>query len=191
MSRKPFYLLVALALMASLTASVHATKLVALTDDELIDQADAILTGRSVAAESEWRGKMLMTAVSIEVGDVLKGGQAAAAGARITVLVPGGIDRDRPVPISVVFPGAPSIASGEDLLLFLTSGGEPGSFFVTGLSQGKFSLAENAAGETVVYRDLGGVELVDDSGTRRGGRAAGTLARVKERLAQRLAETNR
>lgn len=188
MPKKLFCPLVAFLLLAISGPRADATKLVALTDDDLIDQSDTILTGRSVDVTSEWHGRMLMTAVAIEVGDVLKGGQAA--GGRITVLVPGGIDRDRAVPISMVFPGAPSIAPGEDLLLFLSSGGQPGTYFVTGLSQGKFSLAENAAGETMVYRDLGGVELVGESGVRRGGRAAGTLARVKERLAQRLAETN-
>lgn len=190
MSGKPFYLLLALVLLAGATPSAEATKLLALTDDDLIDQSETILTGRSIAAKSEWHGRMLMTAVTIEVSDVLKEGQAAAAG-RVTVLVPGGIDRERTVPIAVTFPGAPSFAPGEEVLLFLSSGGEAGKYFVTGLSQGKFSLLENAAGETVVYRDLGGVELAEGSGTRRGGRAVGTLARVRERISERAAGPNR
>ncbi len=174
-----------------------ATTLRFLDDDRLIDDSAVILTGTCDAIRSEWIGGTLFTVAAVDVENVLKGGQVE----RIEVLIPGGVDTDRAVPVAVTYPGAPMLLPGERVLLFLTPAAPEaalaaksaagGAFTVTGFSQGKFSVVEGAGGEPMVLRDLAGVSLLDGDRARAGGRRTVSLGDLHERIARRAARPAR
>ncbi len=133
-----------LLLLAVAHSPVMATVNQPLSDLELAERAHAIVLGRAAAQQTVWLGRDLVTLVTLTVGESLKG----SPGATLTVALPGGIDRQRKIPIEILYVGAPRIANGEEVLLFLERSQRivPGGFVVSGVSQGKFSIVEDAAG---------------------------------------------
>lgn len=134
--------------------AAHATVVEPLSERQLAERADRIVVGRCIATESRWLDRVLVTAVTVEVTDTLKGDAAE----RVTLLLPGGIDFDRPVPVQMTFPGAPRVVPGEELFLFLSSaedldrGAFERPYRVTGYAQGKLEIARDAGGRPVVRR---------------------------------------
>jgi hypothetical protein len=171
------------AALAFLAASAPATTLIALNDDQLIDQSTLIVTGSCAKVRHEWRQGMLLTLATIRVDRVLKG----KAGSEVTLMIPGGIDFERKVPVAVTFPGAPTVLPDERVLLFLEPAGTgPGEMAVTGFSQGKLSILEAADGTPMVRRDLAGVSLAKGHRLQAGGKRAMPLALMEERIARRI-----
>jgi hypothetical protein len=127
-----------------------ATSLVPLSDQELADRAHLIVIGRATARQPIWAGQDLTTMVTVAVGESLKG----AAGTTLTVALPGGIDRQRKIPIEVLYVGAPHIAQGEEVVLFLERGHPhfPDAHVVSGFSQGKLSIVSDPAGVKWISR---------------------------------------
>src|SRR5262245_50032468 len=142
--KRPLVGLLLALVLAVLVSSVHATTLVTLSDDELVDRANVVIVGRATARQTVWVGHDLITLVTVAVSESLKG----SAPTTLTVALPGGIDRQRKIPIEVSYVGAPQIASGEEVLLFLESGHPhfPNAFVVSGFSQGKVSIVSDPAG---------------------------------------------
>ncbi len=118
---------------------------------DLTSQSDLIVSGRAGDSSVKWieDGRVLVTVVEIAVDDVLKG----EAGTTILVALPGGIDANRPIPVAMTYPGAPSISPQEEVFLFLDADERtPGDFVITGFSEGKFSIAEGESGEKLITR---------------------------------------
>jgi hypothetical protein len=156
-----------LAAVLTVTAS-WATTAVERSETDLIQEASVIVTGRCTHLQSQWLDRTLVTIAKISVSEVLKG----EAGSEVTVVLPGGIDSNRPVPVAMTFPGAPEIRQGEQVLLFLTPEGRlADGLAVVGFSQGKYTLAETAGGEKVATQDLSGLNLQTGEGTVRRGNA--------------------
>lgn len=144
----------AVALCALTAATLGATTLTRMSDEQLTVEAAVIVQGRCTEVTGRWLDRTLVTLATIEVEDSLKG----PAQDQLTVVIPGGVDVDRPVPIAVTFPGAPALFPEENVLLFLTPFAElPGSYLVVGFSQGKFT----------VLTDPGGNQLAASSHTSR------------------------
>jgi hypothetical protein len=176
--------LAALPAAVLLAASAAATTLVALDDDQLIDQSTLIVTGSCVKVDHEWRQGMLWTLAAVRVDRVLKG----KAASEVTVMIPGGVDLERRIPVAVTFPGAPRLLPAERVLLFLgPAGTRPGELSITGFSQGKLSILEAADGTPVVRRDLAGVSLARGHRLEAGGKRAEPLALFEARIARHLA----
>lgn len=172
------------ALAALLAAPAGGTTLTRLTDEQLIDGSVQIVTGSCSAVRTEWRGRTLLTVASVRVDQVLKGERVP----EVTVVIPGGVDFDRAVPVAVTVPGAPSIRPGERVLLFLEPAGTgPGELAVTGFSQGKLSILETPDGTPTLRRDLAGVALVDGHRLRPGVKRSEPLAAFLEKIARRAA----
>ena len=112
---------------------------------DLTDRAQTIVIGRATGRQTVWIGRELATLVSVSVSESLKG----TPGTTLTVALPGGIDRRRRIPIEMVYVGAPQIASGEEVLLFLERGDArlAGAFVVSGVSEGKRSIVTDRSGE--------------------------------------------
>ena len=149
------------------------------SEKQMALQSELILTGRCAGARTVWMGRTLVTLATISVGETIKG-QATGS---LTVVLPGGIDTHRPVPISMNYPGAPRILPQEEVFLFLTRQPEvPLGYIVAGYSQGKFSIVEDDRGQKHVSRDLTKVQLRSSAGIGRGNVQKTSLAEFKERL---------
>jgi hypothetical protein len=128
-----------------------------LTNEELTTQAELIVVGRHVESRSVWVGRVLVTRVTVAVGEILKG----QAPSTVTVDIPGGIDMNREIPIGMSVPGAPTIHSGEHVVLFLSrqdgikAQAGSGEYTIVGFSQGKFSVGQDAQGRQVVTPGAG------------------------------------
>ena len=191
-------LLIGIALIASMRWSTTATDAppadqlpadttlaVALSVGDMVSQADVIAIGRATETRSMWVDRSLVTLVTVAVNESLKG----APGETLTVVVPGGVDANRKIPIAMTYPGAPRLTPGEDVFLFLNVDSEVGGGYnVTGYSQGKFSIVEGDDGQPAVARDLTKVSLKDNNGVRRGLSNTTPLASLKAQVKGHLGQ---
>lgn len=132
---------------------------------ELASHAELIVEATAREKQSLWLEGTLFTRVSLDVQRSLKG----HAPSTVQVLLPGGIDLDRSVPLQVRWPGAPEIAPEETVLLFLRrilaesqgakrppqAGDPPGAspatyYSILGFSQGKLTIHQTPSGNRVV-----------------------------------------
>jgi hypothetical protein len=154
------------------------------TESDLIQEASLIVTGHCTHLQSQWIDRDLVTVATITVSEVLKG----QAGSEVTVVLPGGIDARRPVPVAMSFPAAPEIFQQENVLLFLTPEERvAGGYAVVGFSQGKFTLASNARGAKVASQDLSALNLLGRGGAVSRGRAKTLSIPELQRKIQALA----
>ena len=110
--------------------------------EQMVATAPVILTGTCRSVRSFWQDGRLMTEVELDRLLEIQG----LAAARVTILLPGGVDRNRPHPIQTVAVGAPSFEPGTEVMVFLRPlESFPGAYTVVGLSQGKFDLPAGAS----------------------------------------------
>jgi hypothetical protein len=154
-----------------------------LSVEEMVNVSDLIVIGSCVEARSMWVDRNLVTLASISVKETLKGGGSSA----VTVVLPGGADANRKVPVAMTYPGAPRIAPSEDVFLFLTKDDEVGGgYTIAGFSQGKFSIIKDEEGRDVVSRDLTDLTLKGKAGLRRGAATRSTLSGLRSQVMQQL-----
>jgi len=159
--------------------SAEATTVADMSNRALTESAEVIVVGRCTSVRSAWEGRTLITLATIEVSESIKGGQRN----EVTVRLPGGIDARRKFPVSMTYAGAPQIAMGEEVFLFLGRGGTPADgLTVLGFSQGKFSIVSDESGELMVSRNLSAVTLTSPAGTRRGTASRMPLARFRSEI---------
>ena len=159
------------------------TLAVALSLEDMVDQSDVIAIGNVEGTRSAWVDGTLVTLASVSVSETLKG----PASENLTVVLPGGIDANRQIPVAVSYPGAPQLTPGENAFLFLNSDVDYGlGYNVAGFAQGKFSIVNDQDGEPVVSRDLTRMTLRGNNGVRRGGANAIPLETFKDSVKARL-----
>ena len=159
------------------------TLAVALSLEDMVDQSDVIAVGNVQETRSAWVDGTLVTLASVSVNETLKGAESG----NLTVVLPGGIDANRQVPVAVSYPGAPRMTPGEDVFLFLNSDVDYGlGYNVAGFAQGKFSIVSDEDGDPVVSRDLTRMTLKSNNGVRRGGANAIPLDTFKNQVKARL-----
>jgi hypothetical protein len=172
--------------VAALAApGLWATTAVEMSIDDMSQSADAIVSGRCTNSQSAWMDGSLVTLAKISVSEVLKG----QVGSEITVVLPGGIDSNRPVPIAMTFPAAPEIQVGENTLLFLV-GEEVQGYGVVGFSQGKFTVVEDS-GAKMVTQDLSALNLHNGSRISRGSETTLPYEDVKRQVQRSLTRAPR
>jgi len=161
------------------TLSANTTLAAALSLEDMISQSDVIAIGNCVNAQSAWVDGSLVTMATVSVSESLKGPGSDT----LTVVVPGGIDANRKIPVSMSYPGAPTLRPGENVFLFLTADTEFGNgYTVAGFSQGKFSIVNDEDGEPMVSRDLSEMSLRGNNGVRRGQSDVTPLSSFKEQV---------
>ena len=159
------------------------TLAVALSLEEMVDQSDVIAIGNCQETKSAWVDGTLVTLATVSVSETLKGAESG----NLTVVLPGGVDANREVPVAVSYPGAPRLTPGENVFLFLNSDVDYGlGYNVAGFAQGKFSIVSDEDGEPVVSRDLTRMTLKSNNGVRRGGANAIPLDSFKDQVKARL-----
>ena len=159
------------------------TLAVALSLEDMVDQSDVIAIGNCQETKSVWVDGTLVTLATVSVSENLKGAESG----NLTVVLPGGVDANRQIPVAVSYPGAPRLTPGENVFLFLNSDVDYGmGYHVAGFAQGKFSIVSDEDGEPVVSRDLTRMSLRGNNGDRRGGANVTPLASFKDRVKARL-----
>ncbi|HEY8460986.1 MAG TPA: hypothetical protein VIM99_11430 [Blastocatellia bacterium] len=114
---------------------------------EMVEGSSLIVIGQCLETRSEWNNRRLNTLATVSVTETLKGD----APATLTVVLPGGIDANRRIPVAMRYAGAPTMAPEEGVVLFLTEDGEVANgYSVVGFSAGKFSVVQDADGEKAV-----------------------------------------
>jgi hypothetical protein len=155
------------------------TLAVALSLEDMVTQSDVIAIGNCVSTQSVWVDRSLVTLATVSVTETLKGGGSES----LTVVLPGGVDASRKIPVAMTYAGAPRITPGEDVFLFLTADTDFGSGYnVAGFSQGKFSIVNDEDGEPMVSRDLTKTSLQGNNGVRRGQSNVTPLSSFKEQV---------
>jgi len=164
---------------ALVVPGLWATTAVERTETDMIEEATLIVTGHCTHVESAWLDGDLVTLATIGVSEVLKG----TAGAEITLVLPGGIDANRPVPVATLYPAAPEVFVQEDVLLFLVGEDRVANgHAIVGFSQGKFTLVSSAS-QQVATQNLGGLRLARPDGQiTRGASKAISIPQLRQRI---------
>lgn len=178
--RAALYLLV----VSCIPMGAWATTAVEMSTLDMAQEASLIVSGHVTNVQSTWVGRDLVTLTTIAVSEVLKG----QAGSEITVVVPGGVDTNRPIPIAMSVPAAPQFQTSEDTLVFLVNEDElPNTYAIVGFSQGKFSLVDTPEGKAAT-QDTTGLSLAGGSGQiSHGGARTVPYGQLKKQIQSALA----
>lgn len=137
----------------------------------LVHASELVVEGRVLAAEPREEEGLLVTEYLIEVERTHKGAHEATRAVRL----PGGLRADGS---GLLIPGLPSLATGEEVLLFLGPESRAGARLPTGLAQGKFTLERLRDGTKRLARDSRALELFDGEGFSRGERTRHAYAEL-------------
>ncbi len=143
--------------------------------EELVGESQAIVVGEAVAARSAWEDGSLVTRYTIRVAETLKGTHEP----QIVVSVPGGVDRQRRIPVAMTIAGAPMFMANESLILMLrrAGGARPDDYVVTGFNQGVLR-ANATSDELPRARSTPDAATTSTSTSAR----AGSLERMRQRI---------
>ncbi|MES1241894.1 MAG: hypothetical protein ABUT39_09775 [Acidobacteriota bacterium] len=167
------------AAIALAAPALWATTVLKQTDSDMIRKSGIILTGHCTNLEPTWVGRTLVTKATIAVDEVLQG----SAVREVTVVLPGGVDVHRRIPVAVTYPGAPEILVREQVLLFLTPDNMVrDGFSIVGYSQGKFTLVKTTESGLVGTRNLSDLRLQNGSTVVRGGATSISLEQLRARI---------
>lgn len=182
MSRSTVRAVLCLLVAALAVPALWATTAVARTEDEMIQESALIVTGHCTQLRSQWAGRILVTLATIQVTEALKG----SPGPTVTVVLPGGADSNRKVPVAMSYPAAPQIHQQEDVLLFLVPQDlVPGGYSIDGYSQGKLTLTTDPEGKKLATQDLSALNLQGRNGSLRCGAAKSIqLDELRQRIRQ-------
>ena len=176
--------LVVLSLAVSLAAipAAWGTTAVERTESDLIQESALIVTGHCTNLRSQWVERTLVTLATIQITEALKG----SPGATVTVVLPGGVDSNRRIPVAMSYPAAPQIYQQEDVLLFLVPEDlVAGGYSIVGFSQGKLTLATDPQGKREATQDLSALNLQGRNGSlRRGTAKTIQLDELRQRIRQ-------
>jgi len=165
-------LLLVLALGA-VSATAVASVVKALSLEELTRKADVIVVGVGAEAQSRRNddGRLIVTDVSVDVQQVLKGG-AKAGDDVIVTLLGGSVDG-----LGLRVPGEASIPLGKPALLFLYRSGKAGrDLRVVGMAQGVMAM-QGEPGTMTILPGGSGSELVERGSDGKLSPAPGALLR--------------
>jgi len=136
-------------------APLPASTLQQLSLNDMIRLSTAIIHGKAQQTVSSYSGSIIYTHYKVQVSETLKG----PAASQLDIAVPGGAASR----FQQTFAGAPTLAPGQDYVLFLWTG-KSGLTQIIGLSQGLFVVSTNPAGQLMVMRAPSSERMVNTSG---------------------------
>ena len=160
MDRSPhrFVALVAAVLVSASAPVALAGTAVRLSVAELVQRADLCLEGRVTAARAILEpGKRIDTEYTVAVERTFWGEAQASRAIRI----PGGVLPDGS---GMLIPGLPSLAVGDEAILFLSKADSAGMRMPIGLAQGRMVVATDRFGKKRVVRDQAGLAWASPAG---------------------------
>ena len=132
-----------------------ATTLLKMSMNDLITQSTSIVRARITGSRSAAIGRDIYTYYQLQISETLKQGAILPA----EVAVSGGVYGN----LRQIGIGSPVLTQGQEYVLFLWTS-RSGMTQVIGLSQGMFSLKQDASGNTVLNRPAIGDQMLDKSG---------------------------
>ena len=123
--------------------------------NDLMLQSTSIVRARVTGSRSVAEGGNIYTYYRLQVSETLKQGASLPA----EVAVPGGVYGN----LRQIGVGSPALVQGREYVLFLWTG-RSGRTQVLGLSQGLFSLTQDASGNTVLNRPAVADQMLDKTG---------------------------
>lgn len=157
MKRAVCFTVTALLALAALPAA--GSTFVAMSQQEMVGHADAVVQGRVVGLESFWSasGRIIVTEAVVAVDEVVAG----EAPAQVRVRTFGGQVGD----VTVEAHGFPVFEQGERVILFLARERSDGSLRVVGYQQGHYRVVTRLDGVTLAVPQVEeGVRLLTPSG---------------------------
>jgi len=136
-------------------ASAWATTLVQLSTDQMIRQSTAIVRAKVVGSSSGFVGRDIYTYYQLQVTENLK----SSGPSQLQIAVQGGVAGG----LRQMVPGAPSLATGQEYVFFLWTS-RSGMTLVIGLSQGLFTVTQDASGNAVLVRPAAVSLMLNSSG---------------------------
>ena len=180
LSRALFYRVLAAAIL--LSPAVPATTVLKISVEQMTLASHTIAHGVVVSSRAETidgNPRHIRTIVVVDVKRLLRG-QAGTRQLRLEL--PGG----QVGPWAMKIPGMPSFTAGEEVVLFLEKTQK--NWALTGLSQGKFSVATDPKGKKTVERSLDGIHMMTRNAKGRLQEAHTKTKAQKQTLAGLLAE---
>jgi hypothetical protein len=161
------------ALLACLGAS--AATLEQLSMEQMSQGATSIVRARVTDSYTSVINSTIYTHYKLQVSEVWKGSPATE------VLLPGGVSgRNRQS-----FPGIPELRTGPEYVLFLWKAPSTGITHLLGLTQGLFSVGEQADGTVIAFRPKIGEMMLDAAGRKVADQAISMrMADMKTRVRQ-------
>jgi hypothetical protein len=144
-----------LAAVAVLAPAAWATTLLKMSMNDLIVHSTAIVRAKIIGSRSSASGQDIYTYYQLQVSETLKQGAILPA----EVAVPGGVYGNR----RQIGIGSPLLTPGQEYVLFLWTS-RSGMTQVIGLTQGLFTLSQDASGNTVLSRPASSDAMLDKSG---------------------------
>jgi len=141
-------------MFAILTAAVSATTIIPVSVDRLTSESSHVVEGRVISTESKWNPQhtLIFTYTKFEVTRTLKGAPQPS----FIIKQIGGSAGGYTQKVAGVRYAKP----GEESVLFLRpSSSAEGTFEITGLLQGNFSIRKLTSGEAVVSNGVPGVSV--------------------------------
>jgi hypothetical protein len=139
--------------MLAVSAPARATVVQELDLDQLTELATVIVHGVVTSTQPELREGRIDTAVQVQVQERLKGQRDAQKLDTVSFVVPGGSHGG----LSQIVPGAPLLAVGDEVFLFLWRGGDNERLHLLGLSLGAFTVERQAGRDPVAVSDRRGL----------------------------------
>ncbi len=172
------YLILAM-VVTSCVLPLQCATLERLSLDDMITRSTAVVRGKVTASWPAFTGSVIYTHYQIQVSEQFKGTPRNS----VEVMVPGGTAKG----LSQNFSGSPVLKQGDEFVFFLwTSKG--GITWITGLTQGLFSLAPGDAGTDRMATRAASRELMLDHETSRPVKDIALTMSVSE-LRSRIAAT--
>ena len=126
--------------------------------DDMITRSSSIVRGKVTASWAAFTGSVIYTHYQIQVGEQFKG----AGQSSVEIMIPGGTAKG----LSQNFSGSPVLNQGDEFVFFLWTS-KSGITWITGLTQGLFSLAPGDAGADRIATRSASRELMLDPDTAR------------------------
>ncbi len=139
-------------LVTSWAFSLPAATLERLSLDDLITQSTTIVRGKVTSSWAAFTGSVVYTHYQVQVSEQFKG----ASQSSVEVMTPGGTVNG----LRQSFSGSPVLNQGDEFVFFLWTSSR-GITWITGLTQGLFSLADDAATDRTATRSASRELMLD------------------------------
>lgn len=171
-------------LALAVVAPAGASTFVALSQQELVAQSDAVVQGRVLEVNSFWSpsGRMILTEALVQVEERIAGQAPTVVVLRTAGGTVGGY--------TVKAHGFPEFEAGDRLVLFLKNGS--GVAEVTGYRQGQYQIVRDKSGVEMAVPSIGeGVRLLRKDGTEAAVPRAVRLDQLKSEVRAMAAQARR